>query len=128
MKTKPITIEPGSGTKLAGKKVVVREYVGDKLLVWEIIYVGTSSFMAKNTMCQNEDICKIYPQNEWLEVLPDDPPVHEEFFKKYGEAIFEAQHFEEFGKHIMSDHKIEDLYQAFESRILAKLKSEGVVK
>lgn len=118
MKTKPITIEPGSGTKLAGKKVVLREYVGDKSSVWEIIYVGTSSFMAKNTMCQNEDICKIYPQNEWLEVLPDDAPVHEEFFNEWG--YFATSFKDEDGL----TPTFNQVYQAFESRILAKLKSE----
>lgn len=130
MKTKPITIEPGSGTKFAGKRVVLREYVGKKSAVWEIIYVGASSFMAKNTMFQNEDICKLYQKNEWFEVLPDDlpqdtpkkTPVHELFFNEFGDC--DLQFFDlELTKHNspIKRLKTEELYQVFKSRLIAEL-------
>lgn len=125
MKTREIKIEPGSGTLLAGKKVVLKGYANDKTAVKEIIYVGEEFFHSLET---NGESCDCYINNggEWLEVLPDDPPVHDEFFKKIGKL--QLRFFVDQNDPCFFYHTAEEVYQNIESRILAKLKSEGVVK
>jgi len=151
MKTKPITIEPGSGTKLAGKNVVLKSYENDKTAVYKILYVGQEFFHVVGADGDLTD-CVLNNDSTWLEILPDDlpqdspkePPVHNDVFKitcrKYvlEKILSEKKRYaaasDEEWKEIETRALINaitcfiDQYFPVQNSEIGKLKSEGVVK
>lgn len=85
IRTKPITIEPGSGTKLAGKKIRREDWAPGHFS--EIIYVGEQAILVKDFYSSGSCYEGSWSITDyWLEVLQDEPK------KKWAQALIKSNH------------------------------------